>query len=128
MIPSIRHHGYEDQLCHLNLPTIQFADLGQILSKPPSNWLRELTRSIKILTVSFVPFTQNTRTRGHNWKLKVTHHSVLRSNFFTHRVTNIWNKLSISTVNAPSVIAFKQGLRHDLTNHPILYVTDHMIN
>jgi len=50
-------------------------------------------------------------TRGHHIKLyKKSSKLQLRSNFFTQRITNIWNSLPAIVVSASSVSVFKQRL------------------
>lgn len=50
-------------------------------------------------------------TRGHQMKLyKKSSKLILRSNFFTQRVINLWNSLPSSVVSATTVSMFKQRL------------------
>jgi hypothetical protein len=58
-------------------------------------------------------FTQSQLTlRGHSLKLvKPQARTLIRSNFFSHRVINSWNSLPDTMVCAPSLNAFKQRLR-----------------
>ncbi len=50
--------------------------------------------------------------RGHSKKLhKVNCHTETRKNFFSMRIINSWNKLSETTVSAPSIGTFKKRLR-----------------
>ena len=132
LIPAIRHLSYEERLRHLNLPTLQFrrlrSDLIQtfkIMSEIDT--LDENTNCTVCDNQKMFPLVQNSVTRGHSKKLVVTHHSGPRINFLTRRVTKVWNNLSNATVCAKSVVSFKQGLRHDLANHPIRYVTEKIL-
>ena len=58
-------------------------------------------------------FTQSQLTlRGHSLKLVKPHaRTLIRSNFFSHRVINSWNSLPDTVVCAPSLDTFKQRLR-----------------
>ena len=58
-------------------------------------------------------FTQSQRTlRGNSLKLvKPYAHTLIRSNFFSHRVVNSWNSLPEAVVSSPSLDAFKAKLR-----------------
>ena len=54
---------------------------------------------------------QETRTRGHDFKLKKSNCKLnLRLNFFTQRVINFWNGLPINVVNSESTKIFKRWL------------------
>ena len=58
-------------------------------------------------------FTLNTSssTRGHSLKLfKNRSRLLVRHNFFSNRVVNMWNSLPDHLVSAPSVAAFKRRL------------------
>ena len=64
--------------------------------------------------------TDQTRTRGHSWKLaKDRSRLEIRKNFFTSRVVNVWNSLTDKVVCAPSVYAFENRLDNLWSNHPI---------
>ena len=58
-------------------------------------------------------FTQSQRTlRGNSLKLvKPYARTLIRSNFFSHRVVNSWNSLPEAVVSSPSMDAFKVKLR-----------------
>ena len=52
------------------------------------------------------------RTRGHSWKLKhKTFRVNARKNFFSVRITNIWNQLPDDIVSTPTLFSFKKKLR-----------------
>ena len=49
--------------------------------------------------------------RGHNFMLKTqTYKTKYRKNFFSLRITNIWNKLPHHVVNASSLNSFKNSV------------------
>ena len=54
-------------------------------------------------------------TRGHNLKIcKKRTNTNLYNHYFTNRIVNAWNNLSLETVNAPSVNAFKNRVDSEL--------------
>ena len=60
----------------------------------------------------FLPLRRDRRTRGHSLKITdgeggVQFRSELRRNFFTQRVMNLWNSLSVEMVEATSLNIFK---------------------
>lgn len=66
-----------------------------------------------------LPRAPRSALRGHEYKLKKLHcHSQLRSNFFTFRVVNLWNRLPHDAVSAPSVNAFKFRFDKYWANYP----------
>ena len=60
---------------------------------------------------SFFALDTQSRTRGHQWKLrKPTAVSRARRNFFGVRVINDWNSLPVSVVEAQTLNQFKNRL------------------
>ena len=60
---------------------------------------------------SFFQSPSDARTRGHSHKVfKERAVSSARRNFFSCRVTELWNELPESVVTAPSIDSFKQRL------------------
>ena len=58
-------------------------------------------------------FSKESRTRGHRYKLSKSRSRLeVRKNFFSQRVINEWNKLTIDVVEANSVNSFKN--RYDI--------------
>ena len=61
-----------------------------------------------------IPYLQPCKqkvTRGHSLKLAKSHSRLnVRSNFFSLRITNLWNSLTKDIVTAPSLIAFENRL------------------
>ena len=50
-------------------------------------------------------------TRGHNWRLRADRPRLdTRLHFFAYRVVKVWNCLSYESVNADSVVAFRNCL------------------
>ena len=67
-------------------------------------------------TTSLFNFTNNSRLRGHNFKItKQSFNKSKYANFFTNRVVNAWNKLPHEIVNAKNINEFKN--KFDKLNH-----------
>lgn len=70
----------------------------------------------KLIYIDFESFFTINRfsynLRRHNLSLRGSdpHKSRIRSNFFAHRVINVWNKLPESLVNSPTLTIFKSNL------------------
>ena len=61
-------------------------------------------------TSSFTSSNTDT-TRGHHRKLfKFRSRLLVRHNFFTNRVVNLWNSLPADVISAPTVALFKKNL------------------
>ena len=61
---------------------------------------------------SFLTLSNTDTTRGHHRKLfKFRSRLLVRHNFFTNRVVNLWNSLPADVISAPTVAAlFKKNL------------------
>ncbi|KAG5874195.1 hypothetical protein JTB14_015679 [Gonioctena quinquepunctata] len=71
---------------------------------------RILHGSLPSLSTTF-QMNEDTRLRGHNFKLKKEHfRTTKRQNFIVNRVFSAWNNLDADTVDAPSVSIFKSPL------------------
>jgi Reverse transcriptase (RNA-dependent DNA polymerase)/Endonuclease-reverse transcriptase len=66
----------------------------------------------------FFVFDTNTRTRCHNFKLKLPNFkTTLRQNFYSVRVVPVWNSLPTSLVDCSTITSFKNKLNdHDLSS------------
>ena len=57
----------------------------------------------------FMKMNTESRTRGHNMKLKISRSkNEIRRNFFTNRIKKRWNRLSQEIMNAKATDAFKK--------------------
>ena len=60
---------------------------------------------------SFFTLSNTDTTRGHHRKLfKFRSRLLVRHNFFTNRVVNLWNSLPADVISAPTVALFKKNL------------------
>jgi hypothetical protein len=67
-------------------------------------------------------FSQNSNTRGHDYKLYPMHVRYdIRKSFFANRVIRIWNGLSDHVVHAPSVDSFKGRLDRFWSGQELIY-------
>ena len=103
-IPGINKLSYSERLKKLDLPTLAYR-----------RFRGSMIESYKIAhnyydneSINGIFNYKSSVTRGHNFSLKTKHSkSNLRRNFFTVKVTNIWNSLPAYIAEAPSVDAFK---------------------
>ena len=59
----------------------------------------------------FMKMNTESRTRGHNMKLKISRSKiVIRKHFFTNRIKKRWNGLSQEIINSKAIDAFKESL------------------
>ena len=73
-----------------------------------------LHKNVDTTISDFFQIETLSQTRGHSWKLKsFVPRLDSRLNFFSYRVTNIWNSLSEKTVSANSIVAFKNCLKSE---------------
>ncbi len=107
MIPELVHLPYHERLRQLKLPTLVYR-----------RHRRDLIQTYKILSQKydldesiFFQRAIDGRTRGHSHKVfkeRVT--TATRKNFFSCRVTELWNELHEAVVTAPDVDVFKERL------------------
>lgn len=115
LVYGISESSYPDRLRYLNLESLQFrrprADLIQVF---------KIIQNIDGLDRSFFfSHDGSSVTRGHHLKIiKPRARLNLRKNVFSHRVINDWNGLSMETVSAPSINAFKSALSKEWIHHP----------
>ncbi|KAG5866242.1 hypothetical protein JTB14_017893 [Gonioctena quinquepunctata] len=98
-----RRPPYENSLNQLGLTTFNNRrNRGDLILA-----YRILHGSLPSLSNSF-QINEDTRLRGHNFKLKKEHfRTTKRQNFIVNRVFSAWNNLDADTVNAPTVSIFK---------------------
>ena len=65
------------------------------------------------------PLVGETRTRGHNLRVKGRSFKTMRRNFFSQRVANLWNSLPQRAVEARSLSIFKTEIDRFLINKGI---------
>ena len=121
LVPDLKDLPYEERLRNLKLPTLEYRRLRTdliLLYKYTHNLIKLDTNThcpkCKHNTQMLQP-SLSTRSRGHNMRYQIHHHTGVRDRFFTSRVLNIWNKLHEKTVNANSVNSFKANLATDTT-------------
>ena len=107
LFPEFRSLPYDDRLRQLGLWSLQ--------ERRNRTDLIELFKMVKGFSAvplnDFFCRSENTATRGHNWKLLKSHcHCEARLQFFSQRVINRWNSLSQEDVDATSVNVFKGRL------------------
>ena len=104
MIEECRGLSYEERLKVTGLTTLE--------KRRTRGDLIEVFKAVKGITKidrsSLFTIANNSRTRGHRFKLVKTRSRLdLRKNFFSQRVVNDWNSLPEAVVEANSVNSFK---------------------
>ncbi len=107
MIPKLKELPYEERLVQLGLWSLEErrnrADLIEVFKMQ-----RGLTQ---IPFDRFFELKNDYRTRGHPLKLvKSTCRTDLRQHFFSERVINSWNNLSVEAVESTSLNSFKKRI------------------
>ena len=110
IIPGLKGLDYEERLRILDLPSLAHRrKRGDLIEA------YKFTHGLYNVNCSMLEIDQSSRTRGHPYKLvKKSCNSNLRLNFFSMRVTNVWNSLPPEVVKAPSVNSFKARLDQHL--------------
>ena len=116
LIPNLRRLSYEDRLRHLKLPTLTYRrKRGDMIT------LYKIFQGMLKCDLSFY-LNNNTRTRGHNYKLFIQRcNTSTRQHFLVNRAANLWNALPYDVVNSPSLNAFKNRLDRAWSQAPFLY-------
>ena len=124
LVPELRELSYPDRLRKLNLTTLAYrrqrTDILQVF--------RIIKQIDRIPFDSLFKYNQQS-TRGHSYQLeKPRAETRLRINSFSHRVINIWNKLSESSVqciriekNTSAINNFKSAIEKEWKDSPIKY-------
>ena len=119
-ILEVKKLSYEDRLKRLKLPSLEFrrfrGDLIQAYKIAHKYYDR-------ISVNNLFRFNQNSRLRGHRFKLtKIITKKRQYQHFFTNRIVNSWNGLSDKTVNSNSIDAFKNNLDEEFKD--LMYKTN----
>ena len=106
MIEEYQHLKYEDRLKCLKLPTLRYRRIRG-----------DLLILFKIMTADDrrcfpqVKLHEDNPTRGHHLKLdKQPFKTNLRKNYFTCRITKLWNSLNVDVVSAENVLMLEKLL------------------
>ena len=107
-ILEVKNLPYEDRLRKLGLPSQEYrrfrGDLIELYKIAHKKYDRSSIESL-------FKFNQNSRLRGHGFKIKkVSYKKRQYQHFYTNRVVNHWNKLSEITVNSASINIFKNNI------------------
>ena len=106
-IKGLSNLTYEERLHKINLPSLEYRQIrGDMIQvyKIAHNFYD------KASVESLFNFSNNTRLRGHNFKIlkKCTNKSKYHR-FFTNRVINQWNDLPSNIVNSKTINDFKNN-------------------
>ena len=107
LIEGVRNLTYEERLKRLNLHSLERRRLrGDLIEV--FKWFKGINKGdiAKVLKVK-----EQGRTRTHGYKLdKFRFRKEIGKNWFTNRVVDEWNKLSVNVVNAETIDSFKTRL------------------
>ena len=115
LVYNVRNLSYENRLKELKLDSIKFrrrrTDILQVY---------RIVHGIDNIPLdNFFEINSDTRTRGHNFKLKkVRINTRIRQHSFSQRTINDWNSLSEKAVNSQSLNSFKTHLSIEWKDHP----------
>ena len=118
MVPQLAHLPYIERLRQLKLPTLVYrrhrGDLIQVY--------KILSRKYDLDDGAFFQNPVDTRTTGHSHKVfKQRANSSTCRNFFSCRVTELWNELPDAIGTAPNTDIFKERLDKYWLNRDWLY-------
>ena len=119
LIPNLKDLPYEERLRRLNLPTLKYRRLrGDMIN------VYKILNDNKSGNKHLLPLNNSTyNIRGHDRKLEKNRFNCkLRQNFFSIRVTNLWNSLSNEITTTNSIDNFKKLLDEHL--HHLKYIFD----
>jgi hypothetical protein len=113
IIPGLKGKPYEERLKIMKLPSLRYRRLrGDLIE------VYKYTHGLYKVPEGLLEFETRTNTRGHGYKLKKLRcNTSMRQHFFSLRVTDMWNSLPDSIVDAPSVNAFKNRLDEAMQDH-----------
>lgn len=119
LVPELQGLSYEQRLCELNLPTLDYRRKRYDLIQA----FRIIRNEDDIASSTFFKFSDND-LRGHPYKLvKPRANKSIRLHTFSHRVVSAWNSLPAEIVCAKDTVSFKtkldkywQGRRFDTTD------------
>ena len=105
MVRGLKDEPYETRLKTLGLPSLRHRRLrGDII------FMFKITHGL-VHTGMEIPYSTNTTTRGHQYKLETGRYKTLaRRQFLTNRVVNEWNSLPRDVVSARTINCFKTRL------------------
>ena len=107
LVPGLKSLSYDERLKQLQLYSVK----TRVLRGDLIETYKIITGKTKLETSQFFELNQDTRTRGHNRKLKVERTALhSRAMFFSNRVVPHWNKLPQEIVTAETVNSFKNRL------------------
>jgi hypothetical protein len=113
IIPGLKGKSYEERLKIMKLPSLSYRRLrGDLIEA------YKYTHGLYKVPEGLLKFETRTNTRGHGYKLKKLRcNTSMRQHFFSLRGTDMWNSLTDSIVDAPSMNAFKNKLDEAMQEH-----------
>ncbi len=118
MVPELANLPYPERLQQLRLPSLVYRrHRGDMIQT-----YKILHNKFDLDEKQFFQTPPDGRTRGHPYKVfKERSETAVRRDFFSRRVTDLWNELPESVVMAKDVNMFKQRLDSHWSNRDWLY-------
>ena len=109
---------YEERLKILQIPTLTYRRLrGDMLEV-----YKIISGEYDPAVIPDLEFVRNSTTRGHSKKLFHRRYTnSTRKNFFSNRITSVWNSLPEEVVSAPNKNTFKNRLDKFWEQQPMKY-------
>jgi len=107
LFEDLKHLNYSERLRKLKLWSFE-----ELRNRADFIELFKMVRGISTVPLeSYFQLADNSRTRGHSWKLAKAHSRCdVRLHFFSVRVLNRWNSLPQAAVDVTTVDSFKNHL------------------
>ena len=119
-IKGLQNTSYEERLKKIKLPSLEYRQLRNDMIQ-----VFKIAKNFydPVSTNSVFEFANNSRLRGHTFKINKQHTNKSKyKNFFSNRIVNNWNRLPKEIVNAESLNEFKN--KFDEFNKDIMFSTD----
>ena len=110
LLTKLKDKPYHERLMALKLPSLKFRQTraDMIQTYKILNNIDNVNRN------DFLKFCSRVSRDGDIKLFKPYARTNLRTNFFSNRIIDTWNSLSLDTKNATSINSFKQGIDNDL--------------
>jgi hypothetical protein len=106
MIKGFSNLSYDERLKRCNLTSLETRRIrGDLIET-----YKIVTGKEALSADRFFEFSNDSRTRGHRYKLKKLSVGGIKQKYFSARVVNYWNGLDDETVSVDTVLAFKKKL------------------
>jgi hypothetical protein len=119
-LPGLVNLNYSERLVYLNLPLLELRRLRADCNLMYNIMHNKFYTMQNLFNLRSDAVSTNVITRGHNLRVfaQYSNCNIVKYSFF-HRITNVWNALPNSVVNAPNIKLFNE---HLLDTHLLKYL------